>query len=272
MISCSAKIYNCSADPNGTTRIRDAINKKIGLNWSCESCRIAEDVKKKMVVQPKWVLSNFYSEFLEMGTKFNSLKVTDDPLIVPVSSPKEPPPKLEEETYILQPSTSTDLMLNLNSPTPSCSSRNNTKRKTSVPGNASTPILPTFSSCSNGFIKNSSLLTLPAISPPITVQSVKPLVAVKSNDGIKSNILSKFPTENLVVEKFNFKLPSKISSFKVSISAEHFPIVCNASYWTPDLILKEFTSKQKTHTPVSLPSLSVVPPNETAKNLKHVKK
>lgn len=116
------------------------------------------------------------------------------------------------------------------------------------------------------------------ISPPITVRSVKPLVAVKpkkfvfvsllasdtSNEDVKSYILSNLSTENLVVVKFKFNFIRKISSFKVSISAVHLPIVYNESFWPPDLIAKEYTPKQKTHAPMSLPSLSV------AKNLKNL--
>lgn len=107
-------------------------------------CRKGESNLRKVVVQAKVGLyrlhtafNNLHSELLEMDANYNSLQVIDDPLIVPVSSPKTPSLNHEIETNILQPSTSTDLMLSLNSPTPSCSTQKNTKRKTPDPGKAS---------------------------------------------------------------------------------------------------------------------------------------
>jgi hypothetical protein len=103
---------------------------------------------------------------------------------------------------------------------------------------------------------------------PKTVPNTKALVVVKpkklvfvsrlapdtSIEDVKTYIQSKISVTNVVVEKFKFNYSRDIASFKISIPADNFQSVCSGTFWPPDLIVKEYSPKQKSRTAVSLPT------------------
>ena len=95
--------------------------------------------------------------------------------------------------------------------------------------------------------------TLSVVAPRRAV-FVSRLSADTTCEAIASYIASK-SSAKVSVSKFNFSVAREISSFKINVPNDDFPIICDSNFWPPLMIVHEFKPKKRTHSsPVTLPN------------------
>ncbi|KAH8388812.1 hypothetical protein KR215_000936, partial [Drosophila sulfurigaster] len=212
-------------------RIVDLISAKSGLRWTCEHCRDSERDIAGFIRQTRTGFKDILAGFKKLSDNFSAL------------DSGSPSP---------QPSVALDVpdhditSLRLESPAPA-SILLSTEMETVEeiqPSPSSVEIVSAVTieelpPAPTSVVRN----TLVAV-PPLKQIFVSRLSPDTTSDDVRAYIKSKSQAR-VKVDKFNFSYEREISSFKISVPAEQFSLMCSKEFWPEHLLVKEFVAKKK---------------------------
>lgn len=267
MVSCWLCLGSCHLKCSGLkARDADALaDPGKCLHWTCSQC-------KKINIDFYKFFKSFKGEFEQLNNDFSSIKsklakfgelfenfpnldkfsnadVSSSPkrkkaanvlLTTPSMSNSTVPTALNEVAVsdnVSAPSTSLHAL-----PSPNL---NSLPMVTDI--NSLNTVLPPTTNITNSAAVDNQTLRRPlkAIPPKKTV-FVSRLAGDTSSEDVDFYIKSKLCNADVVVHKFKFSNPRSISSFKISISVNHFQNIMDQSFWPENTLVREYTYNENT--------------------------
>ncbi|KAH8283714.1 hypothetical protein KR044_002849, partial [Drosophila immigrans] len=215
--------------------VADAIAKRTGLNWCCESCREVECEMRMFMRQTRVGFTNLIGGFHKLNDQFSALNSH-----IPIREPA--PPTLVNAEVVSEVSTVV---------TRSRGKPNPNKKISSAP--PPTVGSPTLLGSKDNIPNITPLAPKPLVGvPPMKQIFVSRLAPDLTSDDVKAFIIAKIKNANPKVEKFKFAYDRQIASFKINVPPSLFETICSPSFWPEHLVVKEFKAKVKNRTPIGL--------------------
>lgn len=272
--------------------VADAIAKRTGLNWCCESCREVECEMRMFMRQTRVGFTNLIGGFHKLNDQFSALNSQFNSLKLMAESPKRkkstscdlqlskflPLPSTDPPTTPLVPQ-----LISFATPVATTAAESIPIREPAPPtlvnaevvSEVSTVVTRSrgkpnpnkkISSAPPPTVGSPTLLGSKDNIPNITPLAPKPLVGVPpmkqifvsrlapdlTSDDVKAFIIAKIKNANPKVEKFKFAYDRQIASFKINVPPSLFETICSPSFWPEHLVVKEFKAKVKNRTPIGL--------------------
>ena len=96
--------------------------------------------------------------------------------------------------------------------------------------------------------RSSEGITRSACPTDIFFLVVSRLCNDQSSYDVKVYIQNKIQDTDIQVEKFNFKYPREISSFKIACSEKSFDLICLKSVWPEHIYVSQYNEKKRSDT------------------------
>ncbi|XP_046810013.1 uncharacterized protein LOC124420597 [Lucilia cuprina] len=279
--------------------VSEAVSKNKGLHWCCESCRkfgvnyyrFFQETKKKFAeIQDEAVKLN--ERISAYGKLFDDFKSLDNLKSTPQSSPKRrksarnlTKEKRDDQPTVSAPpcNTASDPnvpLTNISVSVPSCNtasdltvpisnitelSSNNSHlsyadavlRSANVTTNVTNPIVDNPLQ-----LINTEIIPLRAIPPKKTI-FISRLASDTTSDSVDFYIKNKLGNDaDISIQKFNFSQPRSISSFKITVSMNHFERLLDPNFWPINTLVREYIYRSRPQTIAALPQReSFIPKN-----------
>lgn len=230
--------FKCVGVP---ARVADSLSEKIGVSWSCEHCRSANLEFLKLFRQCRASFTEVSKDLACVQAKL--AKYEDAFKTFSVLGPSESNPirkmtlrsdsKFKNKSCDKQPLTIPSVGSIVSIEDTVGFDVNNIDRDASL---TLPPNLP---------VSNNINRDLVVVSPKKTIFLSRFALDTSENDVllfIKNKISG---LNDIVVNKFKFSMPRKVSTFKVYVPIEFFDRIVDSTFWPPNTIVHEFIQKNK---------------------------